>query len=69
VVLCQAAWIIPAPHLAQGRATALAYGPGDSAPAAAASLVHNRAIEPLHVVRQYAKHNELEQHVWRAFVP
>jgi hypothetical protein len=43
-MLCQAAWITPAPHLVQGLATASAYGPGDIAPAAAASLVHNRTI-------------------------
>jgi hypothetical protein len=44
LILCQAAWITPAPHLVQGLATAFAYGPGDIAPAAAASFVHNRAI-------------------------
>jgi hypothetical protein len=25
--------------------------------------------EPLHVVRQYANHNKLEQHIWRVLVP
>ena len=44
LILCQAAWITPAPHLVQGPATGYAYGPGDIAPAAAASFVHKRTI-------------------------
>jgi hypothetical protein len=30
------------------------------------NLVHNRTIND---VRQYTKHDELEQHIWRALVP
>jgi hypothetical protein len=25
--------------------------------------------DPLHVARQYTKHNKLEQHIWRALAP